>query len=307
MNVLNERLDFRSAFELSWGGDDHETPEERLSSSQVPRNARLPASFRRWEGPGVAQAAGGVEQREVGMASLDLPYRCPRCGEHKRFHSLSSLRAHLEYSHTYETLYVLSKPSGPCDGALVPLVGPAGGLQDVLAAKDRRFPYELQCAEDLGLGAARYIPDLEFPLGEIFAAKDAAPTGAAPASPGTAVAVATSAVVTSAVEAAYEEGLARLRARALGKLDLEERLERLSEEVEQRIAARVGRLQAELERKSSELEKPRQESVRLGQEKQELEDKATELSRQVDVSVEMLAALKQDLVDKEQELTNKQQ
>ncbi|XP_075921944.1 F-box only protein 41 isoform X1 [Petromyzon marinus] len=41
--------------------------------------------------------------------SGQLPYRCPRCGDHKRFRSLSSLRAHLEYSHTYETLYVLSK------------------------------------------------------------------------------------------------------------------------------------------------------------------------------------------------------
>ena len=51
------------------------------------------------------------------MASLDLPYRCPRCGEHKRFRSLSSLRAHLEYSHTYETLYILSKTNSICDGA----------------------------------------------------------------------------------------------------------------------------------------------------------------------------------------------
>ena len=41
--------------------------------------------------------------------------------------------------------------------------------------------------------------------------------------------------------------------------------------------------------------------------KQQLEDKASELSRQVDVSVEMLASLKQDLVTKEDELTNKQQ
>ncbi|KAG5848368.1 hypothetical protein ANANG_G00097740 [Anguilla anguilla] len=105
----------------------------------------------------------------------------------------------------------------------------------------------------------------------------------------------------------HEEGLARLKVRAFEKLELDERLEKLSEEVEQKIAARVGRLQVELERKSSELEKAKQESVRLSQEKQDLEDKASELSRQVDVSVEMLATLKQDLVNKEQELTHKQQ
>uniref|UniRef100_A0A8C4EEJ2 F-box only protein 41 n=1 Tax=Dicentrarchus labrax TaxID=13489 RepID=A0A8C4EEJ2_DICLA len=216
------------------------------------------------------------------MASLDLPYRCPRCGEHKRFRSLSSLRAHLEYNHTYETLYVLSKSNSVCDAAaLLPLVAEGALLTP------------LPCADDLSLTpansntAARYIPNVEFPLGEIFMKK--AMTSADP------------------VEAAYEEGLARLKARAFERLELDERLEKLSEEVEQKIAARVGRLQAELERKSSELERAKQESEQLSQEKQDLEDKASELSRQVDVSVEMLANLKQDLVNKEEELTHKQQ
>ncbi|KAE8300237.1 F-box only protein 41 [Larimichthys crocea] len=260
------------------------------------------------------------------MASLDLPYRCPRCGEHKRFRSLSSLRAHLEYNHTYETLYVLSKSNSVCDAAaLLPLVAEGALLTPAnnndpfeplrpSALKERRFPCrELPCADDLSLtpansnSAARYIPNVEFPLGEIFMKK--AMTSADPGphgNPSTAVAVAAN-VAASAVEAAYEEGLARLKARAFERLELDERLEKLSEEVEQKIAARVGRLQAELERKSSELERAKQESERLGQEKQDLEDKASELSRQVDVSVEMLANLKQDLVNKEEELNHKQQ
>ncbi|XP_061573142.1 F-box only protein 41 [Cololabis saira] len=260
------------------------------------------------------------------MASLDLPYRCPRCGEHKRFRSLSSLRAHLEYNHTYETLYVLSKSNSVCDAAaLLPLVAEGALLAPAnnndpfeplrpSALKERHFPCrELPCADDLSLtpansnSAARYIPNVEFPLGEIFAKK--AMTSADPGphgNPSTAVAVAAN-VAASAVEAAYEEGLARLKARAFERLELDERLEKLSEEVEQKIAARVGRLQAELERKSSELERAKQESERLSQEKQELEDKASELSRQVDVSVEMLANLKQDLVNKETELNHKQQ
>ncbi|XP_030277335.1 F-box only protein 41 [Sparus aurata] len=260
------------------------------------------------------------------MASLDLPYRCPRCGEHKRFRSLSSLRAHLEYNHTYETLYVLSKSNSVCDAAaLLPLVAEGALLTPAnnndpfeplrpSALKERRFPCrELPCADDLSLTpansntAARYIPNVEFPLGEIFMKK--AMTSADPGphgNPSTAVAVAAN-VAASAVEAAYEEGLARLKARAFERLELDERLEKLSEEVEQKIAARVGRLQAELERKSSELERAKQESERLSQEKQDLEDKASELSRQVDVSVEMLANLKQDLVNKEEELNHKQQ
>ncbi|XP_076004223.1 F-box only protein 41 [Genypterus blacodes] len=260
------------------------------------------------------------------MASLDLPYRCPRCGEHKRFRSLSSLRAHLEYNHTYETLYVLSKSNSVCDAAaLLPLVAEGALLTPAnnndafeplrpSALKERRFPCrELPCPDDLGLipansnTPARYLPNVEFPLGEIFMKKAMSSADPGPhGNPSTAVAVAAN-VAASAVEAAYEEGLARLKARAFERLELDERLEKLSEEVEQKIAARVGRLQSELERKSSELERAKQESERLSQEKQDLEDKASELSRQVDVSVEMLASLKQDLVNKEAELNHKQQ
>uniref|UniRef100_A0A8C5FU70 F-box protein 41 n=1 Tax=Gadus morhua TaxID=8049 RepID=A0A8C5FU70_GADMO len=257
------------------------------------------------------------------MASLDLPYRCPRCGEHKRFRSLSSLRAHLEYNHTYETLYVLSKSNSVCDAAaLLPLVAEGALLTpannndpfDLRASGFKERPFrELHGPDELGLvpghsnAAARYVPNLEFPLGDIFVKKAMTSSDqGSHGNPGTAVAVAAN-VAASAVEAAYEEGLARLKARAFERLDLDERLEKLSEEVEQKIAARVGRLQAELERKSSELERAKHESQQLSQEKTDLEDKASELSRQVDVSVEMLANLKQDLVSKEEELNHKQQ
>lgn len=196
------------------------------------------------------------------MASLDLPYRCPRCGEHKRFRSLSSLRAHLEYNHTYETLYVLSKSNSVCDAAaLLPLVAEGALLTPAnnndpfeplrpSALKERRFPCrELPCADDLSLtpansnSAARYIPNVEFPLGEIFMKK--AMTSADPGphgNPSTAVAVAAN-VAASAVEAAYEEGLARLKARAFERLELDERLEKLSEEVSSiRTVGRDGKL-----------------------------------------------------------------
>ncbi|KQK76622.1 F-box only protein 41-like protein [Amazona aestiva] len=179
------------------------------------------------------------------MASLDLPYRCPRI----------------------------------CDAA------------------DQRFSCDLVPAEELepapsSSPSPRYVHEIEIPLTEIFTrSKAVAPAPTPPA----------------AMDSAYEEGLARLKIRAFEKLEVDKRLEKLTEEVEQKIASQVGRLQVELERKSSELEKAKQESLRLSREKQELEDRASELSRQVDVSVEMLASLKQDLVQKEQELTRKQQ
>ncbi|XP_044133074.1 F-box only protein 41 [Bufo gargarizans] len=245
------------------------------------------------------------------MASLDLPYRCPRCGEHKRFRSLSSLRAHLEYNHTYETLYVLSKTNSICDAAIFPLTSEAALLTPAhrrevfestsFQGKEQRFPGDLVQAEDFSQASTRFTQEVEIPLGEIFTKTTMASRSPPPA------AVAAAAAASAAVDAAYEEGLARLKVRAFEKLEVDKRLEKLTEEVEQKIATQVGRLQVELERKSSELEKAKQESVRLGREKQELEDRASELTRQVDVSVEMLASLKQDLVQKEQELTKKQQ
>ncbi|XP_072110931.1 F-box only protein 41 [Mobula birostris] len=239
------------------------------------------------------------------MASLDLPYRCPRCGEHKRFRNLSSLRAHLEYNHTYETLYVLSKSNSICDAGILS----SGGDKSILIptsckeifestsfrSKEQRYLYDLECGEELSHGSTCYLPEVEGPVNEIFMRK-----AVTPSTPPAALAAA-------AVDAVYEEGLARLKIQAFEKLDLNERLEKLSEEVEQKITARVDKLQIELEKKSSELEKAKQESIRLSQEKQNLEEKATELSRQVDVSVEMLATLKQDLVQKDQELARKQQ
>nr|XP_009680168.1 PREDICTED: F-box only protein 41 [Struthio camelus australis] len=248
-----------------------------------------------------------MPQRSQGRAPVALPYRCPRCGEHKRFRSLSSLRAHLEYNHTYETLYVLSKTNSICDAAVFPLAAEAALLTPAarrdyfestsFQGKEQRFSCDLVPAEELepapsSSPSPRYVHEIEIPLTEIFTrGKAVAP---APTPPAT-------------MDTAYEEGLARLKIRAFEKLEVDKRLEKLTEEVEQKIASQVGRLQVELDRKSSELEKAKQESLRLSREKQELEDRASELSRQVDVSVEMLASLKQDLVQKEQELTRKQQ
>ncbi|KAM3832141.1 F-box only protein 41 [Vipera latastei] len=249
------------------------------------------------------------------MASLDLPYRCPRCGEHKRFRSLSSLRAHLEYNHTYETLYILSKTNSICDATIFPLASDAALLspatrRDIFEStsfqgKEQHITCDLLTAEELESSSSspvssRYFHQIEIPLTDLFTRK-AMTSSAAP--PATAAATAT----VAAVDAAYEEGLTRLKIRAFEKLEVDKRLEKFTEEVEQKIASQVGRLQVELDRKTTELEKAKQESLKLSREKQELEDRAVELSRQVDVSVEMLASLKQDLVLKEQELTRKQQ
>ncbi|KAK9398560.1 F-box only protein 41 [Crotalus adamanteus] len=249
------------------------------------------------------------------MASLDLPYRCPRCGEHKRFQSLSSLRAHLEYNHTYETLYILSKTNSICDATIFPLASDASLLspaprRDIFEStsfqgKEQHITCDLLTAEELESSSSpvssRYFHQIEIPLTDLFTRKAMTSSATPPAT------AAAAAATVAAVDAAYEEGLTRLKIRAFEKLEVDKRLEKFTEEVEQKIASQVGRLQVELDRKTTELEKAKQESLKLSREKQELEDRAVELSRQVDVSVEMLASLKQDLVLKEQELTRKQQ
>lgn len=46
------------------------------------------------------QACGAIVDT---VTPCDLPFRCPRCGEQERFHSLASLRTHLEYRHSYRS------------------------------------------------------------------------------------------------------------------------------------------------------------------------------------------------------------
>ncbi|MFT7807270.1 protein ZNF365 [Arapaima gigas] len=46
-----------------------------------------------------------------GVALLQLPFRCPHCGERQRLRGLSSLRAHLDYGHVYHTVHSLSSTS----------------------------------------------------------------------------------------------------------------------------------------------------------------------------------------------------
>ncbi|XP_026164900.1 protein ZNF365 isoform X2 [Mastacembelus armatus] len=46
------------------------------------------------------QACGAITDA---VTSCNLPFRCPRCGEQERFRSLASLRAHLEYRHSYRS------------------------------------------------------------------------------------------------------------------------------------------------------------------------------------------------------------
>ncbi|KAF7645541.1 hypothetical protein LDENG_00202630 [Lucifuga dentata] len=51
------------------------------------------------------QVCGAVT---TSLTSCDLPFRCPRCGDQEHFHSLASLREHLEYRHSYRSPDVIT-------------------------------------------------------------------------------------------------------------------------------------------------------------------------------------------------------
>lgn len=93
----------------------------------------------------------------------------------------------------------------------------------------------------------------------------------------------------------------------LGRLALEARLQQLALEVQERVSLRLETLQEEVKRRSVEVRRARRESERMDSERREAEERAARLERQVDISVEMLADLRYELREREQQLQRKQQ
>ncbi|XP_057175347.1 F-box only protein 41 isoform X1 [Triplophysa rosa] len=93
----------------------------------------------------------------------------------------------------------------------------------------------------------------------------------------------------------------------LGRLALEARLQQLALEVQERVSLRLETLQEEVKRRSAEVRRARRESERMDRERREAEERAAQLERQVDISVEMLADLRYELREREQQLQRKQQ
>ncbi|KAA0706497.1 F-box only protein 41 [Triplophysa tibetana] len=92
----------------------------------------------------------------------------------------------------------------------------------------------------------------------------------------------------------------------LGRLALEARLQQLALEVQERVSLRLETLQEEVKRRSAEVRRARRESERMDSERREAEERAARLERQVDISVEMLADLRCELREREQQLQRKQ-
>ncbi|XP_067228134.1 F-box only protein 41 [Chanodichthys erythropterus] len=117
------------------------------------------------------------------------------------------------------------------------------------------------------------------------------------------------ALTSRAAEAEADAGhaVAQLGVPWLGRLALEARLQQLALEVQERVTLKLEALQDEVKRRSVEVSRARRESERMHREKREAEERAAKLERQVDISVEMLASLRYELRERDEQLRRKQQ
>ncbi|NXY14717.1 ZN365 protein, partial [Atrichornis clamosus] len=227
------------------------------------------------------------------LGSVSLPFRCPRCGDHTRFRSLSSLRVHLEYSHSFQESSLLARSSlfsplkdaelvSPPEPAAQGSPGSPGG-----SAAQPTGPY-------LNLGGA-----------SCGSGKGGQPRELAAERPGSYLANYVSAESPS--EQVSKPGLPATDSKASFEAHVREKFNRMVEAVDKTIEKRIDKLTKELSQKTAELLEVRAAFVQLSQKKQEVQRRERALSRQVDVAVEMIAALKQRLSESEEELHRKEE
>ncbi|NXS91046.1 ZN365 protein, partial [Jacana jacana] len=228
-------------------------------------------------------------QEPLGSLGVCLPFRCPRCGDHSRFRSLSSLRAHLEYSHSYEERSLLTK-SGSLfsplkDGELIspPELATPGSLGSPGSALRQKGSYLNFC--DTSCESTKREVEAERPVSYVanYVSAD---------SPG---------------EQMAKAGLPATDSKASFEAHVREKFNRMVDAVDKTIEKRIDKLTKELAQKTAELLEVRAAFLQLSQKKQEVQRRERALSRQVDVAVEMIAALKQRLSESEEELHRKEE
>ncbi|NXK50299.1 ZN365 protein, partial [Chauna torquata] len=238
------------------------------------------------------EESGYPWQESLDDVSLCLPFRCPRCGDRTRFRSLSSLRAHLEYGHGYEERRALAKssllfPLKDAGLASPPEPCAQGNLGSAGSALKPKAPYGNLCDAACGSARGRQALELEAERPVSYVANYV------PAdSPG---------------EQVSKPGIPAADSKASFEAHVREKFNRMVEAVDKTIEKRIDKLTKELAQKTAELLEVRAAFVQLSQKKQEVQRRERALSRQVDVAVEMIAALKQRLTESEEELHRKEE
>ncbi|NXS32778.1 ZN365 protein, partial [Pomatostomus ruficeps] len=226
------------------------------------------------------------------LGSVSLPFRCPRCGDHTRFRSLSSLRVHLEYSHSFQESSLLARSS---------LFSP---LKDAELVSPPEPAAQGSPGSPGGSAAQPAGPFLNLGGASCGSGKGGQPRELAAERPGSYLANYVSAESPSEVS---KPGLPATDSKASFEAHVREKFNRMVEAVDKTIEKRIDKLTKELSQKTAELLEVRAAFVQLSQKKQEVQRRERALSRQVDVAVEMIAALKQRLSESEEELHRKEE
>ncbi|NWW72653.1 ZN365 protein, partial [Climacteris rufus] len=226
------------------------------------------------------------------LGSVSLPFRCPRCGDHTRFRSLSSLRVHLEYSHSFQESSLLARSS---------LFSP---LKDAELVSPPEPAAQGSPGSPGGSAAQPAGPFLNLGGASCGSGKGGQPRELAAERPGSYLANYVAAESPSEVS---KPGLPATDSKASFEAHVREKFNRMVEAVDKTIEKRIDKLTKELSQKTAELLEVRAAFVQLSQKKQEVQRRERALSRQVDVAVEMIAALKQRLSESEEELHRKEE
>eukprot|EP00074_Homo_sapiens_P093820 XP_016871426.1 protein ZNF365 isoform X1 [Homo sapiens] len=235
-------------------------------------------------------------QESFENVAVCLPLRCPRCGDHTRFRSLSSLRAHLEFSHSYEERTLLTKCS----------LFPSLKDTDLVTSSELLKPGKLQSSGNVVKQKPSYVNLYSISHEH---SKDRKPFEVVAERPVSYVQTYTAMDLhaDSLDGTRSGPGLPTSDTKASFEAHVREKFNRMVEAVDRTIEKRIDKLTKELAQKTAELLEVRAAFVQLTQKKQEVQRRERALNRQVDVAVEMIAVLRQRLTESEEELLRKEE
>uniref|UniRef100_A0A4W4E0X7 F-box domain-containing protein n=1 Tax=Electrophorus electricus TaxID=8005 RepID=A0A4W4E0X7_ELEEL len=223
------------------------------------------------------------------MTTSELSVHCPDCGQACGFGDLQTC------SHTCQRICLTTRRNS--EGALTTF--PTQQQCSPQGNNEMNHPLYLELLDRLSLASSTTIP-----LSQLLVRGRASPPLSPSLSPMVTVAVSSG---PGGAEAASGRGLARPSAPWPGRPEVEARLQRLALEVQERLAVRLEALREEVKWRSAEVSKVRMEGERMEGERQQAEERAAQLAQQVEVSVEMLASLRQELMEREEQLDLKHQ
>ncbi|XP_046885986.1 protein ZNF365 [Hypomesus transpacificus] len=249
--------------------------------------------------PDNRQACGGASVTPV------LPFRCPRCGEQERFRSLASLRAHLEYSHSYHSPQELSLPLPARRGH-----PPAHKALHVRSLSDTRDASvtgsERRRTQSVGTQADEEAQAEDEDQEEHTSRTSELPfIKSSSTSPDHYVHFPTPPLAPDPVS--QPQGMTPGQSFCGGEVSVRRRLASVLRAADSSMQRRLTRVSTELAQTDTELLCERAHSQHLAQERQEVLAREQALSRQVDVAVMVIATLREQLNASEDELERREQ